>query len=295
MVVAADLDDRITKCEKLLDANPNSQIFAALAEAFRRKGQLEKAFQICQNGLRIHPSYGSAHVVMAKINLDRGLYDWAEIEAKKAREIDGSTTSIQLLLAEIYIYKGDVESAIRLLKKLSEADPNNAQIRKLLDIAHRITDQTRVTADSEVADDPTSGRKSDWSGEEADDQEPVWLNEREVLKRSRAVPGVVGALFVNNEGLLVDSQWSAGFDASVCAASLSDVGTVVNEELVETSFGKVKTLLVETRGPVFYLVRVAGGAFLFATNGSAGLGTLRMKVDELLQKYQATQGETVWK
>ena len=86
MINAVEIDERIGKCQKILDVDPNSQIFAALAEAYRKKGELEKAFRVCQNGLRIHPSYGSAHVVMAKINLDRGLYDWAEIEANKAAE-----------------------------------------------------------------------------------------------------------------------------------------------------------------------------------------------------------------
>ena len=68
MIDLDEIEDRIAKCNKLLDANPNSQIFAALAEAYRKKGELDKAFRICQGGLRIHPSYGSAHVVMAKIN-----------------------------------------------------------------------------------------------------------------------------------------------------------------------------------------------------------------------------------
>ena len=103
MASLLELDDRISKCEKILDSDPNSQIFAALADAYRKKGDLEKSFRTCQNGLRIHPSYGSAHVIMAKVNLDRGLYDWAEIEAEKAVEIDGRTRSIELLLAEIYI------------------------------------------------------------------------------------------------------------------------------------------------------------------------------------------------
>ncbi len=105
MAAFTELDERIEKCQRLLEADPNSQIFAALAEACRKKGDLDLAFRICKNGLKVHNNYGSAHVVMAKINLDRGLYDWAEIEAKRASELDGKTRTIDLLLAEIYIYK----------------------------------------------------------------------------------------------------------------------------------------------------------------------------------------------
>ena len=44
MVDRSDIDERIEKCNKILDENPSSQIFAALAEAYRKKGDLEKAF-----------------------------------------------------------------------------------------------------------------------------------------------------------------------------------------------------------------------------------------------------------
>ncbi|RME27850.1 MAG: hypothetical protein D6800_04560, partial [Candidatus Zixiibacteriota bacterium] len=145
MTATAQLDERIAKCHKILQSDPNSQIFAALAEAYRKKGELDTAFRICQNGLRVHPSYGSAHIVMAKINLDRGLYDWAETEVQKAREIDGNSRAIELLLAEIQIYKGDFQNAIRLLKKLHESDPTNEHIAKLLDIAERIPREQKQT------------------------------------------------------------------------------------------------------------------------------------------------------
>jgi len=153
MISTAELDERIFKCRKIIEEDPNSQIFAALAESYRKKGELDKAFRVCQSGLKIHPSYGAAHVVMAKINLDRGLYDWAEIEAQKAMELDGRTRTLELLLAEIYIYKGEFDQAIKLLKQLHDADPNNAQISKLLDIARKLPEENRARTGIPVATD----------------------------------------------------------------------------------------------------------------------------------------------
>jgi tetratricopeptide (TPR) repeat protein len=138
MFSTSEIDNRISQCEKILDQDPNSQIFAALADSYRKKGEFDKAFRVCHNGLRIHKSYGAAHVVMAKINLDRGIYDFAEIEANKAIEIDGRTCRNELLLAEIYIYQGAFKKAISFLKKLSKENPENEQIVKLLKIAERI-------------------------------------------------------------------------------------------------------------------------------------------------------------
>ena len=138
MTAIVEIDDRIDKCQRLLETDPNSQIFAALAEAYRKKGELDKAFRVCQSGLKVHPSYASAHVVMAKINLDRGLYDWAEAEIRKAMEIEGPTRATDLLLAEVQIYRGEFDAASRLLRRLHQADPGNEHIKKLLDIAKKL-------------------------------------------------------------------------------------------------------------------------------------------------------------
>lgn len=287
MINAVEIDDRISKCQKILDVDPNSQIFAALAEAYRKKGELEKAFRVCQNGLRIHPGYGSAHIVMAKINLDRGLYDWAEIEANKAAEIDGLTRTIELLLAEIYIYKGEFVQAVRLLKKLSMADPDNAQIKKLLDIAQKIPEEQRTATESEAPVPVTEGEsQTDEVPVTEASGSPTELDVRGVIDKSMHIKGVTGVLLVNFEGLVVESQWNLPMDSSLCSATLGDVGNTLNQDLIKSSFGKFCTVLIETAKETFYLVRVHNGQFLFVADESANLGTLRMKVDNLLDSYQ---------
>jgi len=287
MIDAVEIDERISKCQKILDVDPNSQIFAALAEAYRKKGELEKAFRVCQNGLRIHNGYGSAHVVMAKINLDRGLYDWAEIEANKAAEIDGLTRTIELLLAEIYIYKGEFATAIRLLKKLMEADPKNKQIKRLIEIAQKIPEEQKQSSDT--TEPPGEGSRESQTDEvpvaEADGK-PGRLDARGVIEKAVLIRGVAGALLVNFEGLVIDSEWNLSMDPSLCSATLGDVSNVLSQDLVRSSFGDFHTVLIETVKTTFYLVRVHNGLFLFAADESANLGTLRMKVDNLLVSYQ---------
>jgi len=283
MASISELDERIVKCHKILDADPNSQIFAALAEAFRKKGDLERAFRICQNGLKIHPSYGSAHIVMAKINLDRGLYDWAEIEANKAMEIDGRTRSIRLLLAEIYIYKGEFNAAIKLLKRLNESDPDNAQIKKLLEIARKLPEEQAALSGR---DDKLEQSDSSTAGVADVEELPTQFTEREVVERATTIPGIDGALFLNFEGLVVESKWSLQIDATICAATLGNIGNVLNQDLINNSFGKVRTVLIETEDPIFYLVQTTNGVYMFAADNSANLGTLRMKIEKLLAGYE---------
>lgn len=284
MMSTTELDERIFKCRKILEEDPNSQIFAALAESHRKKGELDKAFRVCQNGLKVHPSYGSAHVVMAKINLDRGLYDWAEIEARKAMELDGRTRTLELLLAEIYIYKGEFDRAIKLLMQLHQTDPNNDQIQRLLDIARKLPEESRAIIGPRHGDaDPQTGIVAlDPPTVDSDDS----LNVREILDQATAVPAVKGALFVNAEGLVIDARWSLKMDQARCGATIGELGNELNQSLLEGSFGAIRSILVETDGPTFYILRQKDGAFIFVGDESCNLGTLRMKIEKLVANYR---------
>ena len=286
MVATADLDERIFKCRKILEDDPNSQIFAALAESYRKKGELEKAFRVCQNGLKIHPSYGPAHVVMAKINLDRGLYDWAEIEAQKAMELDGRTRTLELLLAEIYIYKGEFDQAIKLLMQLHEADPNNTQIARLLDIARKLPEEAaEMTGQAVEQPGDTDETVVQSSG---DEKEAVseGMTAAQFLDAVRSIPGVRGALFVNFEGLVMDARWDLDMDQARCGATIGELGNELNKSLLEGSFGAVRSVLVETAGPTFYVIREQDGAFIAVTDETCNLGTLRMKMEKLVARYR---------
>lgn len=291
MVPGADIEDRIEKCQKILEGDPNSQIFAALAEAFRRKGELDKAFRVCQSGLRLHPNYGSAHIVMAKINLDRGLYDWAEAEVKRAIDIEGNSRSIELLLAEIYIFKGEFVGAVKLLRKLHLADPGNDQIKRLLDIAQRLPEEQAAQLEPKSLRSgkiEIRGRHPEPSPvvtAPATPKPATRLTSREVLEQAVVLPGIDGALLINFEGLVVESEWGTQLDATACAAAMAEVTKLANHELARTAFGRANAVLIEASNSVYYLIRVQEGLFLFYGNGTTNLGTLRMKITSLLELY----------
>ncbi len=282
MIEPVQIEERIAKCEKILKLDPNSQIFAALAEALRKKGELEKAFRICQNGLKIHPTYGSAHVVMAKINLDRRLFDWAEAEAQKAADIDGRTRTVELLLAEIFIYKGEFTPAIRILKKLSQSDPDNRHIKKLLDIAQRLPQEQEAGVEGSTA--PEAITAPEPIAVDTPESQPVRgpLSTREVLSEGIRINGIDGALFINFEGLVGDSEWTLRSDPAAFGATMGEIGNLLNQELIRNSFGDFIATLIETEVGTYYLLRVPDGFYLFVTRPTVSLGSLRIKVENLL-------------
>jgi len=280
------IDDRIQKCEKILSQDPGSQIFAALAEAHRRKGELDKAFRICKTGLKSHDSYGSAHLVMAKINLDRGLYDWAESEVNKASAIDGRTRAIELLLAEINIYKGEFSKATSLLTKLHQADPDNPQIKKLLELSEKIPEeQTVLTARSGTKERAAAPDRVASVPEPEEAVATVSLNESEVVSKAVGISGIDGAVFINKEGLIVESEWTLKFDQKDCAAEMAGIGSVLHQGLISSSFGMIDNFLLETSDKVFYDIFTESGFFLFVANSSTNLGAIRMKIDNIMKDY----------
>ncbi len=60
---------------RLLQENPDSRIFAPLADLYRRMGRLHEAEEICREGIKRHPYYAGGKVALAQVMLDKGDYE----------------------------------------------------------------------------------------------------------------------------------------------------------------------------------------------------------------------------
>jgi len=78
--VAESHQSEIARLELLYAAHPEGRVFAHLAEAYRRAGELERARALLEAGLERHADYASAHVVHGRVLLDLG----REAEAEAA-------------------------------------------------------------------------------------------------------------------------------------------------------------------------------------------------------------------
>lgn len=293
MIDLSDIDERIAKCNKILDENPSSQIFAALAEAHRKKGELDKAFRICQNGLKVHPNYGSAHLVMAKINLDKGMYDWAESEVQKAVELDGATRATDLLLSEIHIYKGEFNKACRMLETLHQADPNNEQIKKLLDIAHKIPVDSdhgapigiapsRAVAPAPVPGPPKAPAKAKPTPK-PEHREPG-LDYKQILKSLVATPGIDGVLLLKSDGLVIEAVWNIPGETDVVGALSVEAARFATVQMRESGFGNLNSMMIETPDSLIYLAGIKGKLLAVICSETVNLGSLKMKLATLLPR-----------
>ena len=102
---------QIRRFEQQYEENPESFVFARLADAHRKAGHAERALQILERGLERHPEYMSAHIVLARCLTDLGREPEAEEAWRRVLELDPQNLVALRQLAELSIAAGDRASA----------------------------------------------------------------------------------------------------------------------------------------------------------------------------------------
>jgi tetratricopeptide (TPR) repeat protein len=113
-----------------LAQDPQSLVFLRLAEALRRKGQLDQALRVALNGLERHPHLADAHDLYARVLTDKHDYERAFDEWDMALRIAPNHTGALKGLAFLYFKVGDLqqaESHLELAKRVEPDDPTITQ------------------------------------------------------------------------------------------------------------------------------------------------------------------------
>ena len=120
-------DDIRILTQRLAD-EPGSLAFLELAEALRRRGQLEAAVKVARGGLNRYPGLADAHDLMARILSDQGDLAGAFDAWADALRFDPMRTGALKGIAFLYFRAGDVEAALAHLERAAEADPDDAAV-----------------------------------------------------------------------------------------------------------------------------------------------------------------------
>ncbi len=117
----------IEKLERRWLENMQGLTFAPLAEAYRKAGRLDEAFQTLELGLANHPDYVPAHIVRGRCALAAG----DDTVAASAFALVLSFDSLNLIalrgLAEISLRSGRPQEAVLHLRRLLEVDPTDGE------------------------------------------------------------------------------------------------------------------------------------------------------------------------
>lgn len=284
MIEAASLDERIAKCERILKSNADSQVFAPLADALRSRGDLDQAFRICRQGLRMHPDYGAGRLVMARINLDRKMYDWAEQELEAAVALEGETRASEQLRVEILIAKGQFDQARKLVVKLKGLGGNPLYIQDLEDRIKKAI-QKQMRSEPMLATPVVTSEQA----ENADEQPETVTADytlSSALDELGAFVGVEVIVCTHRDGMVVDQRGSTEIPVDEIAAMAAEFGRIAftpeavayfGEPRQVTAYTQTSTIIVFTLGR--YLIALTCGI-------GANLGSVRLKFDEIAANFQ---------
>ena len=126
--------DDVRALSAQLAQDPQSLVFLRLAEALRRKGQLEAALRVALNGLERHPHLADAHDLYARVLTDKHDYERAFDEWDMALRIAPNHTGALKGLAFLYFKVGDLQQAETHLELAQRVEPDDPSITQAIEM-----------------------------------------------------------------------------------------------------------------------------------------------------------------
>jgi tetratricopeptide (TPR) repeat protein len=256
--------EEIAKLEALYDDHPEGRIFTHLAEAYRKAGELDRAFEVLTEGIERHPEYSSAHVVLGRVHMDRGQGDQAAAEFQRVLELDPQNLVATRCLGDLARAEGDREAALEHYRQLQSVEPS-PEVKELIDeltlegeTASATGLEQEPVAEVEADEVPPAEEEPVSPAEEEESREPVfeseetteWVAAEEPEEIAAEEPEgpvpqteeTVGSVFETEEA----GEWSSGMEES-------EEPVFETEEAGEWSSG-----MEESEEPVFETEEPAG-------------------------------------
>ena len=131
-----DPSKKIVELENKYKNDPDSRIFAQLAEEYRKAGLFEKSIEVCIGGLKKHENYATALVTLGHVYIETKQWDEACRELEKAIELAPENILANKLLGIALENQGKREEALLLaLKKtlsLMKHGGSKSVVRKMI-------------------------------------------------------------------------------------------------------------------------------------------------------------------
>ena len=128
--------DEMDRYRQILAREPSSLVFAALAEAYRKRKRLNQAIETCRKGLRIHPQFVSGRVALARAYADSGKLEPARKELERVVLSAPDNLVAQRLLADIYRKTMDLDRLEKTLHRILSLDTKDDKTKKELQGIH---------------------------------------------------------------------------------------------------------------------------------------------------------------
>lgn len=129
----------IEKYQLILEKDPNSQVFAPLAEAYREMKMLQEAQKVVTAGVQRHPQFVGGLVTYAKIMRDLGQLAKALDALKRATSLAPENILAHQLLAEVQLASKNPKDALKAFKMVLFLNPNSQSAQKAVQKLESLT------------------------------------------------------------------------------------------------------------------------------------------------------------
>jgi tetratricopeptide (TPR) repeat protein len=132
------LSPEIVKLSERLAKDPASNLFVSLAEEYIKSGMPEEALVVLMDGLKIHPDFARARVMLGKVYLDKGEFREAKQQFETVIQASPDNLLAHRKLVKIYREEGSIEKAIQSCRVVLNSNPKDEEMKKdLLDLESR--------------------------------------------------------------------------------------------------------------------------------------------------------------
>ncbi len=132
-------EQTLIKYESLLTQDPQSKVFAIVADTYREKKQLTKAHDLCAKGLKAHPEYVGGLITMGRILLDENKPLEALKHINQATQLAPQNLLAYQLLGETYLSLKNTKSALKSFKMALFIDPQHEKAQMAIKKLESIT------------------------------------------------------------------------------------------------------------------------------------------------------------
>lgn len=138
--MAAKFDSKtIEKYQDLLQKDPQSLVFAALAEAYWERGLQAEAIKLVQSGVQKHPKYVGGFLVWGRILLEKKDLEGAKKVLERAVQLSPENLLAYQLLAQTHFERKSMKEALKAHKMVLFLNPQNEKSRKFIEKLETMT------------------------------------------------------------------------------------------------------------------------------------------------------------
>jgi tetratricopeptide (TPR) repeat protein len=271
------MPDDIRAMTAELAADPASLVFLDLAEALRRRGQLDAAQKVTRTGLARYPELAAAHDLAARIFVDRGELDRAFEAWVTALKYDPAILGAHKGLGFLYFRAHDLASAEKHLAYVAEADRADAGAQAALERVRAAAEVNAWTGATDGPDEPVAPVRRQPSAPTQGDAELPFSFDIEAGAESGEHAVFAGLEGGSDSLLLVDGN-GLRLGGGLRSAGALDVGDAVAAQLAGVAreaartarllaLGDWRGLAVESPDGSCYLVAPTSQTLLFTARG----------------------------